>query len=190
MYSPLICQPVSTMAFAPPAVTPGTSMPEWCAPARQWCEGRSRADGRASDPLWPAASHIRRGSKTSAASMVRMTTPQKATAPTPGSMVTMARRTAPAHQHGFHEDVDHRPPADGIDRRIELVRSRRRSAQPDLRRDQQHRHARAPSAAARRRWRRTPARPADTARHPSAPRTPPRMVLGWPAPSCITVSTG
>ena len=130
------------------------------------------------------------GRRLSAANMVRMTTAQNATAPTPGSMVTIAPKRTSAPEQRFHEDVDHRPAADPAHDVVQPGAV----AQPDG----------APGSG----WRSaSPSSPtsfsigtAMLAKNTSAASgymcdassssTPPRMVLGAPAPSCITVSTG
>jgi hypothetical protein len=66
---------------------------------------------RARCGLRPAASHIRRGSNVSAAKMVVNTTAQKASAPTPGSMVTARPNctSAPKSDSMKMSTIDQRP---------------------------------------------------------------------------------
>ena len=84
-----------------------------------WLSGCSALLMRAASSRAPAASHISRGSKASAASMVRITTLAKATAPKPELMLTSAAELHQRDQDRGHEDVDHRPAADRRDDAVE-----------------------------------------------------------------------
>ena len=136
-----------------------------------------------------AASHISRGSNASAANIVRITTAAKATAPKPGSIVTTEPNCTSATRIDSMKMsiIDQRPIA--LTMRYSTVRSRSRPRQAGLR-GQQH-DARPTSFSTGTMMLAKNTSAASGYMPPaSSSSTPPRMVLGGPAPSWITVSTG